>query len=79
MDFYGNELDINTASFITFGQTYEMLALVEKGGRKAYTKIEVEMLAVPTPIVSIECASFCFPGFNGVYINPSTRIALRGS
>ena len=37
------------------------------------------MQAVPAPIVSIECASLCFPTFGGVYVNPTSRVALRGT
>lgn len=72
-------LTVNTASFITYGQVYEFLLILSKGNRRAKAKIEVEMLSIPAPIVAIECVSLCFPTFGGVFVNPSSRLALRGT
>ena len=92
-------LNLNTASFITYAQTYEILMVLSKDDRRAMAKIDVEMLSVKVPIVSIgeiegfhfavlflilnnvfsECASVCFSTFEGVYVNPSSRLALRGN
>ena len=92
-------LNLNTASFITYAQTYEILMVLSKDDRRAMAKIDVEMLSIKVPIVSIgeiegfhfavlflilnnvfsECASVCFSTFEGVYVNPSSRLALRGN
>jgi hypothetical protein len=34
---------------------------------------------VAVPIVEIECASQCYPSFAGVFVNPTSRLALRGT
>jgi hypothetical protein len=47
--------------------------------RKAKAKIEIQLLKVPVPIVEIQCASKCYPSFEGVYVNPTSRLALRGT
>ena len=53
-------LNLNTASFITYAQTYEILMVLAKDDRRAKVKIQVEMLSVPAPIVAI--GDFFFQG-----------------
>ena len=72
-------LTINTASFVTYAKVYEIMLVLEKDTRRAKAKIEITMTSVPAPIVSIECASLCFPTFGGVFINPTSRLAVRGA
>ncbi|XP_059084074.1 uncharacterized protein LOC131881274 [Tigriopus californicus] len=72
-------LSLNTGSLTSPARIYEILLVLEKDTRRAKVKIELEMQSVPAPIVTIECASLCFPTFSGVYVNPTSRLALRGN
>ena len=40
-----------------------------------------ELGSVPAPIVEIKCTSqeLCFPKFGGVFVNPTSRLALKGT
>ena len=71
-------MQINTKSFETFSQVYEIMVVISKGERRGRAKIEIEVKSVPSPIIAIKCKSesLCFPTYNGVYINPTTRLAL---
>ena len=72
-------LALETDSFITYSKVFEILLIISKDTRRAKAKIEVEMLSVPAPIVEIVCASLCFPTFGGVFVNPTSRLAVRGN
>jgi hypothetical protein len=43
-------------------------------------KIELDLGAVPAPIAEIKCSNseLCFPKFGGVFVNPTSRLALKG-
>lgn len=71
-------MKLNTRSFETFSQIYEMMVVISKGDRRARAKIEIDVQAMPSPIISIKCKSqsLCFPTPDGVYVNPTTRLAL---
>ena len=72
------KMKINTKSFQTFSQIYEMMVVISKGDRRARAMVEIDVQAMPSPIISIKCKSqsLCFPTPNGVYVNPTTRLAL---
>ena len=55
------------------------LVLSKADGRKSSAKINIELLSVAVPIVAIECASTCYPSLTGVFVNPTSRLALRGA
>ena len=44
-------------------------------------KIELDLGAVPAPIAEIKCVNseLCFPTFGGVFVNPTSRLALKGA
>ena len=73
-------LTLKTNSFETWARTYEIMVVVEKEHRRSKAKIEVEIGEIPGPIVSITCLSeaLCFPGYDAVYVNPTSRLALIG-
>ena len=74
-------LGINTASFITYSRIYEILLILSKDTRRAMVKIEIDLGAVPAPIAEIKCinSDLCFPKFGGVFVNPTSRLALKGN
>ena len=44
-------------------------------------KIELALGEVPAPIAEIKCVNdeLCFPTFGGVFVNPTSRLALKGN
>ena len=79
-------LALNTASLITYGRIYEILLVLSKTDKDGKTRrnqafVELELGSVPAPIVEIKCTSqeLCFPKFGGVFVNPTSRLALKGT
>eukprot|EP00095_Tigriopus_kingsejongensis_P009160 maker-scaffold798_size95657-snap-gene-0.29 protein:Tk09160 transcript:maker-scaffold798_size95657-snap-gene-0.29-mRNA-1 annotation:"hypothetical protein IscW_ISCW000316" len=72
-------LSLNTGTLTSPARIYEILLVLEKDTRRAKVKVELEMQSVPAPIATIECASLCFPTFDGVFVNPTSRLALRAN
>lgn len=72
---------LNTASLITYSRVYEIMLVLSKDTRTAKAKIELDLGSIPAPIAEIQCASegLCFPAFGGVWVNPTSRLALKGS
>ena len=72
---------INTASLVTYGRVYEFLLILSKDTRRAQAKIELDLGAVPAPIAEIKCVNseLCFPRFGGVFVNPTSRLAVKGN
>ena len=79
-------LALNTASLITYGRIYEILLVLSKMDKDGKTRknqafVELELGSVPAPITEIKCTSqeLCFPKFGGVFVNPTSRLALKGA
>ena len=79
-------LALNTASLITYGRLYEILLVLSKTDKDGRTRkniaaVELELGALPAPIAEIKCTSqeLCFPKFGGVFVNPTSRLAIRGN
>ena len=74
-------LGVNTASLVTYSRIYEILLILSKDTRRAMAKIELDLGAVPAPIAEIKCVNseLCFPTFGGVFVNPTSRLALKGA
>ena len=55
--------------------------MLSKDTRKAMAKIELALGEVPAPIAEIKCVNdeLCFPTFGGVFVNPTSRLALKGN
>lgn len=72
------KLKLNTKSFETYSQIYEVMVVISKGDRRAKAKVEIEIGSIPSPVMSIKCKSksLCFPGYGGVFVNPTTRLAI---
>ena len=58
---------------------FKVRLVLSKDDRKSSAKINIELLSVAVPIVAIECASTCYPSLSGVFVNPTSRLALRGA
>ena len=80
-------LRFNSSSFIAYANVFEVRLVLSKMSiydgrevtRKSSAKIDIELLSVAVPIVAIECASTCYPSLTGVFVNPTSRLALRGA
>ena len=72
---------LNTASLVTYSRIYEIVLVLSKDTRRAMAKIELDLGAVPAPIAEVKCISqeLCFPKFGGVFVNPTSRLALKGT
>ena len=72
---------MNTASLVTYGRIYEILLILQKDTRRAKVILELDLGAVPAPITEIRCINdeLCFPRFGGVFVNPTARLALKGT
>ena len=57
------------------------MLVLSKDTRQAKVKIDLDLGEIPAPIASIKCShkDLCFPTFGGVFVNPTTRLALIGS
>ena len=77
----GPRLSLNTSSFVTYAQLYEISLIVMKDVRVAQVKIELDVGVIPAPIIEIQCASegLCFPTFGGIFVNPTSRLAMRSA
>jgi len=77
----GARLSLNTSSFVTYAQLYEISLVVMKDSRVSQVKIMVDIGVIPAPIIEIECATegLCFPTFGGIFINPTSRLAMRSA
>ena len=75
----GPRLSLNTSSLVTYAQVYELSVVVQKDVRYSQVKIELDVGVIPAPIVEIECAAagLCFPTFGGIFVNPTSRLAMR--
>ena len=73
-------LTLRTNSFETWARTYEIMVVVEKDHRRSKAKLEIEVGEVPGPIFTISCISegLCFPGYDAVYVNPTSRLGIVG-
>jgi hypothetical protein len=71
---------LNTASLVTYSRVYEIMLILSKDTRQSKVKIELDLGSIPAPIAEIQCASegLCFPAFGGVWVNPTSRLALKG-
>ena len=71
---------LNTASLVTYSRVYEIMLILSKDTRQSKAKIELDLGSIPAPIAEIQCASegLCFPAFGGVWVNPTSRLALKG-
>jgi hypothetical protein len=71
---------LNTASLVTYSRVYEIMLVLSKDTRQSKAKIELDLGSIPAPVAQIECASagLCFPAFGGVWVNPTSRLALKG-
>ena len=74
-------LGLNTASLITYSRIYEIMLILSKDTRQAKAKIELDLGSVPAPISAIRCShkDLCFPAFGGVFVNPTSRLAVKGA
>lgn len=71
-------LELNTSTLVTYAQVYEVALTVSKDERIAQTTILIDVGVIPAPIVEIGCASagLCTPANGGIFINPTSRLAL---
>ena len=72
---------LNTASLITFSRIFEIMLVLGKDTRRQKVKIELEINSVPSPVAQIKCShpDLCFPTFGGVFVNPTSRLAVKGA
>ena len=73
-------ITINTMSFVNFGKVYEITLVLKKDTRRSKVILELELGQIPEPIMEVKCLSdeLCFPGPNGVFVNPTSRLAIVG-
>jgi hypothetical protein len=74
-------IGLNTASLVTYSRIYEILLILSKDTRRSMAKIELDLGWMPAPIAEIKCANniICFPRFGGVFVNPTSRLAMKGN
>ena len=77
----GTRLTLNTSSFVTYAQVYEVGIVLSKDVREAQVAVQIDVGVIPSPIVEIDCASegLCFPATGAIFINPTSRLALLSS
>ena len=77
----GTRLTLNTSSFVTYAQVYEVGIVLSKDIREAQVAVQIDVGVIPSPIVEIDCASegLCFPATGAIFINPTSRLALLSS
>ena len=73
------KLNLNTSSFVTYAQVYEITLIVSKDVRISQTNIKVDVGVIPAPVVEIDCANdgLCTPTVGGIFVNPTARLAFR--
>ena len=71
----GSRLTLNTSSFVTYAQIYELSLIVSKDTRKGMVKMDIDLGVLPVPLLEIDCAApgLCFPTFGGIFVNPTSR------
>ena len=71
----GSRLTLNTSSFVTYAQVYELSLIVGKDTRKGMVKMDIDLGVLPVPLLEIDCAApgLCFPTFGGIFVNPTSR------
>ena len=72
----GSRLTLNTSSFVTYAQVYELSLIVSKDTRKGMVKMDIDLGVLPVPLLEIDCAApgLCFPTFGGIFVNPTSRL-----
>ena len=77
----GTRLTLNTSSFVTYAQVYEVGIVLSKDVRESQVAVQIDVGVIPSPIVEIDCASegLCFPATGAIFINPTSRLALLSS
>ena len=73
---------LNTSSFETYAQVYEIVLILSKDERRAVTKLEIDVSSAPALMVNIECINeedMCFPSYKGLFVNPTNRLGLMGN
>ncbi|CAG0896667.1 unnamed protein product [Darwinula stevensoni] len=82
LDVRGSSLKIPCSVFSSPG-VYNMMVEVRKTGRKANAYVDVEISAlnsIPNVLIACKTASLCQPPRpEGIYVNPTTRLAIKGS
>ncbi|CAL4110573.1 unnamed protein product, partial [Meganyctiphanes norvegica] len=78
MNYNKGKLNLQIASLTHYDALYEIVVMIQKDKRYALTKVQIKVLKEAPPEMSIQCADpkLCIPTFGGVYVNPSSRIAL---
>ena len=76
----GSRLTLNTSSFVTYAQVYELSLIVSKDSRKGMVKMDIDLGVLPVPLLDIDCAApgLCFPTFGGIFVNPTSRYFFKG-
>ena len=76
----GSRLTLNTSSFVTYAQVYELSLIVSKDSRKGMVKMDIDLGVLPVPLLDIDCAApgLCFPTFGGIFVNPTSRSFFKG-
>ncbi len=74
-------ISFNTMSFIIYGRIYEIMLVLTKDTRRSKVVIELDLGQIPEPIMEVKCLTqdMCFPGTNGVWVNPTARLAVIGN
>lgn len=73
---------LNTSSFISYVQTYEITLIISKDTRKAITTLQIDVGSIPAPAVQVECLDeerMCYPFHHSRFVNPKKRLAVLGS
>jgi hypothetical protein len=50
-------LSLNTSSFVTYAQAYELTLIVKKDTRKAMITLEIDVGSIPAPIIKVQVES----------------------
>ena len=58
-----------------------MSITLAKDVRVGRVAVQIDVGVIPAPIVEIDCASagLCFPTTGAIFINPTSRLALRSN
>ncbi|XP_066983276.1 polycystin-1-like protein 2 [Macrobrachium rosenbergii] len=77
----GGTLELNTVQLRKAIATYRIVVVMAKDTRKAEGSIDVELVPGSPPMVDVKCqiAKMCRFTSDGMFINPSSRLALMGS
>ena len=72
---------LNTSSFVSYVQTYEITLILSKDTRKAIITLEIDVGSIPAPAVQVECLDderMCYPYYHSLFVNPTKRMAVLG-